>query len=281
MTTARRRWFADDEFDLYVWADETGTPTRFQLCYGKPRHERALTWTPEGVHHDGVDAGDDNPTKNMTPVLTPDADVDWPTLHDRFEAASREIDPEVRGFVLQLLRNPVPLSAHPPSAPPPARAEPSRRRRVAVEQESGPWWRHRLLLTFSIMIIVFGLLTLLPSKEPAQESFQPGTVPPNACLDPDVPLVERLEAGAMAGLRFCGFDFTGELSRAPQPEPDGWWILSIRETSGATVLLFTDRDAGELGAGDSIAFDGSILQVRRREIIVTRGAFRVLELDPL
>ena len=40
----RRRWFTDDHWDLYVWIRKDGSYSGFQLCYGKPDSEHALTW---------------------------------------------------------------------------------------------------------------------------------------------------------------------------------------------------------------------------------------------
>src|SRR4051812_33061311 len=50
---ARRRWFHDDYFDLFVW--ETGEEvTLFQLCYGGDSTGRALVWDKRrGLFHDG------------------------------------------------------------------------------------------------------------------------------------------------------------------------------------------------------------------------------------
>ena len=54
---ARRRWFHDDYFDLFVWQSE-GEVTLFQLCYGGDSSERALVWDKKrGLFHDGP-AGD-------------------------------------------------------------------------------------------------------------------------------------------------------------------------------------------------------------------------------
>jgi hypothetical protein len=50
---ARRRWFHDDYFDLFVWQAD-GELTLFQLCYGPDSKERALVWDKErGFFHDG------------------------------------------------------------------------------------------------------------------------------------------------------------------------------------------------------------------------------------
>src|ERR1700741_2983186 len=50
---AKRRWFHDENFDLFVWqAQGEGTP--FQLCYGGDASERALVWDKARCFfHDG------------------------------------------------------------------------------------------------------------------------------------------------------------------------------------------------------------------------------------
>jgi len=53
---ARRRWFHDDFFDLFVWQTLDGEVTLFQLCYGIDSSERALVWHRQGgFFHDGLD----------------------------------------------------------------------------------------------------------------------------------------------------------------------------------------------------------------------------------
>ena len=50
---ARRRWFHDEYFDLFVW-QSGGEITLFQLCYGGDASERALVWDKaRGFFHDG------------------------------------------------------------------------------------------------------------------------------------------------------------------------------------------------------------------------------------
>src|ERR1043166_7913146 len=50
---AKRRWFHDDFFDLFVW-QSGGEVTLFQLCYGADAVERALVWDKaRGFFHDG------------------------------------------------------------------------------------------------------------------------------------------------------------------------------------------------------------------------------------
>jgi hypothetical protein len=50
---ARRRWFHDEYFDLFVW-EAGGEVTLFQLCYGQDSSDRALVWDKgRGLFHDG------------------------------------------------------------------------------------------------------------------------------------------------------------------------------------------------------------------------------------
>ena len=50
---AKRRWFHDEYFDLFVW-QANGELTLFQLCYGGDASERALVWDKQrGFFHDG------------------------------------------------------------------------------------------------------------------------------------------------------------------------------------------------------------------------------------
>jgi hypothetical protein len=50
---AKRRWFHDEYFDLFVW-QAGGEVTLFQLCYGPDASERALVWDKaRGFFHDG------------------------------------------------------------------------------------------------------------------------------------------------------------------------------------------------------------------------------------
>ena len=57
-SAARRRWFHDDYFDLFVWQGSGGEISRFQLCYGTSSSGKALVWdTHKGYFHDGAKGG--------------------------------------------------------------------------------------------------------------------------------------------------------------------------------------------------------------------------------
>jgi len=99
-----RKWISDDYFDLILWYREGGV-TGFQLCYGKPYAERALTWKREGgFAHSKVDSGEDKPTTNRTPVLVPDGMFPKEKVIAEFDARSRSLTSEIRTLVLEKLR---------------------------------------------------------------------------------------------------------------------------------------------------------------------------------
>ena len=68
---ARRRWFHDEYFDLFVWETESGEVIQFQLCYGIDSSEQALIWHRQnGFFHDGIEAGADDRAKVAEGLVT-------------------------------------------------------------------------------------------------------------------------------------------------------------------------------------------------------------------
>jgi hypothetical protein len=101
----RRRWFADEYFDLVVWMADADGIAGFELCYDKPHAERAVTWSRDGAYgFFRVDTGADTPTRNLTPILVPDGSFPRDQIIARFTQRSGALDPVVRAFVLQRLR---------------------------------------------------------------------------------------------------------------------------------------------------------------------------------
>ncbi|HYC44003.1 MAG TPA: hypothetical protein VED01_00835 [Burkholderiales bacterium] len=103
----RRRWFQSHDEDLIVWYADDGSLYGFQLCYGRNRTERALTWTVErGFSHNKVDAGDRRGIKYArTPILVPDGTFDARAMAQRFAEVSISVPSEVRDFVLSKIRD--------------------------------------------------------------------------------------------------------------------------------------------------------------------------------
>ena len=101
----RRRWFFSPELDLIVWLDDHDEPIGFQLCYDKPRGERALTWHKDrGYDHAAVDDGEDVPSEyKSTPILVADGFFERDRVTTAFLAASAELPDTIRRFVADAL----------------------------------------------------------------------------------------------------------------------------------------------------------------------------------
>src|SRR5713101_7962392 len=55
--SSQRRWFHDDDFDLFV-REKGGELAAFELCYGIDANEQALVWIRgQGYFHDGELSG--------------------------------------------------------------------------------------------------------------------------------------------------------------------------------------------------------------------------------
>jgi hypothetical protein len=115
-----RRWFNDDIFDLFVWYDAGPRLVGFQLCYDKDRREGALTYLDgRGYTHSTVDSGEDSAWSGESPALRAGGEFPRERVLGAFAARSKEIDAQVRQYVIEKLE----AYAQPWSAPPsPARA---------------------------------------------------------------------------------------------------------------------------------------------------------------
>lgn len=104
----KRRWFTDDYWDLFVWFRKDGSYSGFQLCYGKPDGERALTWMDESEPvHTGVSQSSPGRTGagNMeAALLVADGVFDVAAVAGRFWKESRGIDAEVRRYVIAKMK---------------------------------------------------------------------------------------------------------------------------------------------------------------------------------
>lgn len=101
---SRRRWFADDYFELILWLDGTDALEGFQLCYDRGRYERAVIWTRgRGLRHVIVDQGESSPLKNQTPLLREGGAFDKESVLSRFRSANELIPPAIAAFVEQTI----------------------------------------------------------------------------------------------------------------------------------------------------------------------------------
>jgi hypothetical protein len=95
-----RRWFGDDEMDLYIWYKADRTFHGFQLCYDTSDKAKALTWTEDDwFSHHGIDSGDESPLANRTPILVADGTFDAARVFARFRSSDECLPVEIRDFV--------------------------------------------------------------------------------------------------------------------------------------------------------------------------------------
>jgi hypothetical protein len=100
----RKRWFTDEYFDLFLWIDERGGLTSFQLTYDKGHDERAVTWTSTGgISHTGIDDGESSPLSSMTPLLRTDGVFDSSDTAEKFKKAAQNLDPGLTEFIYSKL----------------------------------------------------------------------------------------------------------------------------------------------------------------------------------
>src|SRR5437763_11927878 len=96
-----RRWMSDDYFDLIVWYKGNNSIYGFQLCYGKPHWERALTWIQgRGFSHTEIDSGEDQVEGNRTPILLPTGKFPAPEVLREFEGRSADLPRDLRRLVM-------------------------------------------------------------------------------------------------------------------------------------------------------------------------------------
>ena len=103
----KRRWFFDNYFDLIVWYNEEGNIFGFQLCYDRPRNQRALTWkSPSLYFHMRIDDGENRPGNyKSTPILVPDGVFDFKSIAERFKIVSTNVDSNISELVYDKIIN--------------------------------------------------------------------------------------------------------------------------------------------------------------------------------
>ena len=101
-----RRWFFSHDQDLLVWFGPDGTPSAFQLAYGKYRDEHALRWKAgRGFAHYVVDDGErGGGGAKQAPFLEPDGAFPASKVLERFLSLSADVPREIVEFVAQRLK---------------------------------------------------------------------------------------------------------------------------------------------------------------------------------
>jgi hypothetical protein len=100
----KRSWMSDDYCDLIVWYEPGNAIHGFQLCYGKPQSEHALTWLRDrGFAHHEVDPGEDAAEWNLSPILVPDGEFPAEKVISEFEQRAIDLPKSLRNFVIAKL----------------------------------------------------------------------------------------------------------------------------------------------------------------------------------
>jgi hypothetical protein len=100
----KRSWMSDDYFDLIVWYEPSNAIHGFQLCYGKPQLERALTWLAgRGFTHLEIDSGESEPEWNRTPILLPNGTFPADEVTREFRRRATKLPKSLRNFILARL----------------------------------------------------------------------------------------------------------------------------------------------------------------------------------
>jgi hypothetical protein len=100
-----RRWYQDDQFDLYVWLDSEGAIAHFQLAYDKPTVEKALDWKlQDGFMHYRVNQYPAETAGSLTPLLILDPAFPKQRIIREFNQSTGAIDIGVAAFVSQMLQ---------------------------------------------------------------------------------------------------------------------------------------------------------------------------------
>lgn len=102
----RRRWFADEYFDLIVWFDKDDSVWGFQLCYDRGDKPRALTWTRDhGYKHAGIDDGEPaGGSYKSSPVLVADGLFNAQSVGERLKTNTGDLPPGLAAFILDKVR---------------------------------------------------------------------------------------------------------------------------------------------------------------------------------
>jgi len=101
----KRTWMSDDYFDLIVWYEHSNAIHGFQLCYGKPGRERALTWEAiRGFTHTAIDSGEATPESNQTPILVPDGLFPTEEVAGEFRKRAVNLPKSLRNFVVAKIK---------------------------------------------------------------------------------------------------------------------------------------------------------------------------------
>lgn len=95
-----KRWFRGPQMDLFVWTNQHGAVSRFQLAYDTHAQERVLSWNAEsGFSHARVLDGARPGHHPQSPIMVGGDDLDAELLHAKFTREADDIEGQIRDFV--------------------------------------------------------------------------------------------------------------------------------------------------------------------------------------
>jgi hypothetical protein len=87
---------------LIVWYKRRNKIHGFQLCYGKPVWERALTWLRDrGFAHTAIESGEEEAERNQTPILVPDGSFPAEEVKTELQRRAVDLSVNLRKLVLK------------------------------------------------------------------------------------------------------------------------------------------------------------------------------------
>lgn len=103
---SHRRWFTDEQMDLFVWSGENESFSGYQLSYDKTIDEKAITYKPNnGYLHNAIDDGTRPGQYPSSPMLVADGFFDAERVRVEFLRRATDLDERVVRFVDLSLHN--------------------------------------------------------------------------------------------------------------------------------------------------------------------------------
>lgn len=102
----KRRWFSDENLDLYVWYDNSDEISEFQISYNKHSNEQVLTWNNKsGLSNHGVDSGSTDPRKmKSSPIMTEESKHNIELVRNLFLESGQKLEHDLYDHVLSRLK---------------------------------------------------------------------------------------------------------------------------------------------------------------------------------
>ncbi|NNE36987.1 MAG: hypothetical protein HKN08_01680, partial [Gammaproteobacteria bacterium] len=96
-----RRWFADENLNLYVWQDADHEIAGFQIGYRFNDEELVLTWRNKtGLSNHKVDSGSEDPARvKASPILVEESEANIEYVHNIFEESGQKLEDELYEFI--------------------------------------------------------------------------------------------------------------------------------------------------------------------------------------